>query len=213
MVRLGSMGTLWLAAALSCVAWGSAAAQAADALAGKQAYQVCAACHGQQGEGNQSLNAPRLAGQAGWYLERQIDAFQKGLRGTRPGDTYGMQMRPMAMTLTDATAVDNVIAYIESLPDVPAQATIQGDVAAGNAAYGMCAACHGQQGQGLQQMGGPRLAGQSDWYLKRQIKSFQQGLRGYDPADTFGNQMKPMANILSSDKAIDDVLAYVDTLR
>jgi cytochrome c553 len=62
-------------------------------------------------------------------------------------------------------------------------------------------------------MGGPRLAGQNDWYLVRQIKNYQQGLRGYDPKDVFGNQMKPMAATLASEKAINDAVAYINTLR
>lgn len=203
----------WLVLALTFLGCGAAAARAADAAAGKQAYAVCAACHGQQGEGNEALNAPRLAGQASWYLRRQIEDFQKGLRGTRPGDVYGMQMRPMAMSLTGGDAIDNVVAYIETLPDVPAQPTIQGDVAAGQASYGVCASCHGQKGEGLEQMGAPRLAGQSDWYLVRQLKNFQKGERGYDPKDVFGNQMRPMASTLTSDAAITNVVAYINTLR
>ena len=38
-----------------------------DEVAGQAAYAVCASCHGQQGEGNQQLNAPKLAGQEDWY--------------------------------------------------------------------------------------------------------------------------------------------------
>jgi len=200
-----------LAVVLLCVA--AAGSWAADPAAGKAAYAVCAACHGQQGEGNAALNAPKIAGQEGWYLRRQMEAFQQGLRGTANGDTYGMQMRPMAMTVSDPTALDNLIAYIESLPDVPAQPTIEGDVAAGKAAYQVCAACHGPEAGGMEQMGGPGLAGQNDWYLVRQIKNYQQGLRGYDPKDIFGNQMKPMASTLTSEQAINDVVAYINTLR
>ena len=47
----------------------------------------------------------------------------------------------------------------------------------------------------------------------RQIKNYQSGLRGYDPADTYGMQMKPMAGVLADDKAINDVVAYINTLR
>ncbi len=71
----------------------AAGALAADAAAGKGSYLVCAACHGQNGEGNQALNAPRLAGQEGWYIKRQLAAYNAGMRGTKPGDIYGMQMR------------------------------------------------------------------------------------------------------------------------
>jgi cytochrome c oxidase subunit II len=187
--------------------------QAADLEAGKRAYAVCAACHGPQGEGNAALNAPRIAGQEDWYLRRQMQAFQQGWRGTAKGDTYGMQMRPMAMTVTAPDALDNLVAYIASLPAVPAQPTIEGDVAAGQAAYGVCAACHGAQAQGMEQMGAPGLVGQDDWYLVRQMRNYQQGLRGYDPKDIYGNQMKPMASTLTSEQAIKDVVAYINSLR
>ena len=188
-------------------------ATAADAAAGQAAYAVCAACHGQQGEGNVAMNAPRLAGQEGWYIARQLAAYRDGIRGTAPGDTYGMQMRPMAMAVADPAAEANLIAYIESLPVVDSAPTVTGDVAAGQAGYAVCAACHGQQAEGIEALGGPRLAGLDDWYLVRQINNYNNGLRGYDPKDTYGMQMKPMAAVLSTEKAINDVVAYINTLK
>ncbi len=188
-------------------------AAAADAAAGQSAYAVCAACHGQQGEGNVGMNAPRLAGQQGWYIKRQLAAYRDGLRGTAPGDTYGMQMRPMAMAVSDPAAEANLIAYIESLPVSDTAKTITGDAAAGQASYAVCAACHGQNGEGVEALGGPRLAGLDDWYLVRQINNYNKGLRGYDPKDTFGMQMKPMAATLSTEKAVNDVVAYINTLK
>ena len=212
-MRLAAMRETGLAILAVCGVCIAGVAQAADVEAGKQAYAVCAACHGQKGEGNHALNGPRLAGQEGWYLRRQMEAFQQGLRGTQRGDTYGAQMRPMAMTVTDPAALDNLIAYIESLPDVPARPTIEGDVAAGEKAYAVCASCPGPKAEGMEQMGGPALAGQNDWYLVRQLQNYQQGLRGYDPTDIFGNQMKPMASTLTSEQVIRDVVAYINTLR
>jgi cytochrome c553 len=32
------------------------------------------------------VNAPKLAGQPRWYLERQLRNFKHGLRGGEPGD-------------------------------------------------------------------------------------------------------------------------------
>lgn len=192
--------------------WGGLV-RAADLDAGKQAYAVCAACHGPNGEGNQAMNAPRIAGQASWYVSRQLQAFRDGIRGTAAGDTWGMQMRPMAMAVADPTAVENLLAYIESLEAPPAESTIEGDAAAGKASYAVCAACHGPAAEGMEQMGGPRLAGQNDWYLARQLHNYQKGLRGYDPKDVFGNQMKPMASTLASDQAINDMMAYLNSLR
>jgi cytochrome c oxidase subunit II len=206
----------WLRSGVALVFFaviGAAPAQAADADAGKATYAVCAACHGAQGEGNVAMNAPKIAGQEAWYLRRQMQAYQQGLRGTAPGDVHGMQMRPMAMTVMAPDALENLIAYIGTLPDVPAEPTIEGDVAAGKTAYAVCAACHGPQAQGVEQLAGPKLAGQNDWYLVRQINNYKQGLRGYDPKDIYGNQMKPMAAVLATDKAVIDVTAYINTLR
>ena len=115
--------------------------------------------------------------------------------------------------MSDATAIDNVVAYIETLTAPPAPATVKGDVTVGKQLYATCAACHGAQGEGNLQLNAPRLAGQSDWYLVRQLKDFKSGLRGGQPNDALGMQMKPMAAMLANDQAIDDVIAYIDTLQ
>ena len=88
----------------------------ADANKGKSLYTVCVACHGAAGEGNKALNAPRLAGQEDWYIVRQLKNFKSGIRGADPKDTYGMQMRPMAMTLANDQAMEDVAAYIMTFP-------------------------------------------------------------------------------------------------
>ncbi len=190
-------------------AWSS---QAADLAAGKAAYAVCAACHGPEGQGNQAMNAPQIAGQAAWYTKRQLTAFQKGHRGTAPGDTYGAQMRPMSMTVTDPAAMENIAAFIESLPATKPDATLGGDAAAGAASYAVCAACHGQNAEGNEALGGPALANLNDWYLARQLKNFKEGRRAYHPEDTYGAQMKPMSMTLADDTAINNVVAYIGTL-
>ncbi len=188
-------------------------AVAADVGAGKAAYAVCAACHGANGEGNIAMNAPKIAGQEGWYIKRQLAAYQAGTRGTASGDAFGMQMRPMAMTIAGPAAVDNLVAYIKTMPVAPSAATITGDVAAGKATYAICAACHGPAGEGNEQLGGPKLAGQNDWYLVRQMNNYNGGLRGYDSSDIFGMQMKPMAATVNSPEAINNVVAYINSLQ
>ncbi len=89
-----------------------AATVAGDVEAGKTAYAVCTACHGPNGEGNEALNSPALRGQHDWYIVRQLKAYKSGMRGTNAKDTFGAQMRPMAMTLADDAAIANVAAYI-----------------------------------------------------------------------------------------------------
>ena len=96
----------------------------------RRAYAVCAACHGTGAEGNQSLNAPKLAGQPGWYLTRQLRNYKHGIREARLGTNLRAQMKTIA-TLLDATTIDNVVAYIATLPDKRAHATVRGDAARG----------------------------------------------------------------------------------
>ncbi|MDX1555861.1 MAG: cytochrome c oxidase subunit II, partial [Xanthomonadales bacterium] len=85
---------------------------AGDPVAGQALYAVCSACHGAEGEGNQAVNAPKLAGQERTYLERQLHNYKNGIRGTAEGDTLGQQMVGMAATLVDDQAVRDVVAYI-----------------------------------------------------------------------------------------------------
>jgi len=87
---------------------------AGDPEAGRQVWTTCAVCHGADARGNQNLRAPPLAGQADWYLHRQLRNFRAGWRGTRRTDAWGAVMRPNAGTLDDA-AIANVVAYIRTL--------------------------------------------------------------------------------------------------
>ena len=184
---------------------------AGNAAAGQATYAVCAACHGPQAQGNRALNAPKLSSQAGWYLARQLWHFKQGIRGSNDQDIYAKQMIPIASTLADDTAINNVVAYINSLPDEPAPSTLVGDPERGRSLYTTCAACHGTSGEGIWSTNAPRLAHMSDWYLARQLHNFQDGIRGSHPQDFYGAQMALMAKILADDRAIDDLLAYVHT--
>jgi len=182
-----------------------------DAVAGKALFATCAACHGANGEGNVALNAPKLSGQAPWYLQRQLANFKQGMRGDQDKDVFGKMMVPMAATLADDQAVANVVAYIASLPDTPAPATIHGNVASGRSRFATCAACHGADGLGIAATRAPRLKGMSDWYLARQLKNFKDGVRGAHAQDPAGLQMGLVAGMLTDDAEIGDILAYVNT--
>ena len=83
---------------------------------------------------------------------------------------------------------------------------------AGAALYQTCSACHGINGEGNRALNAPKLAGQKDWYLKRQLNYFKSGVRGSADNDVFGKQMAPMAALLVDDKAIKDVVAYITSL-
>jgi len=210
MLRKSLVLTATLAiAALGVSAW------AGDAAAGKSLYPVCTACHGPTGQGNQAMNAPKLAGQEPWYIVKQMQLFQNDARGTAAGDMQGMQMAAMAKgpQLASEEALQNLAAYIATFPDEPVAPTVSGDVAAGKTAYVVCAACHGDKAQGNEAMGGPALAGQNDWYLVNQIKKFKQGQRGYHNMDHGGRQMRPMVATLTDDAAINNVVAYINSLQ
>jgi len=86
------------------------------------------------------------------------------------------------------------------------------DAERGKTLYATCGACHGPNGEGMQALNAPRLAGQEAWYVVRQLQNFKSGVRGTNPADTFGLQMAPMAQILPDEAAIEDVAAYVQSL-
>ena len=78
---------------------------------GEAKYKVCAACHGENGEGRKIANAPRISGQHSWYIARQLNNFKNGVRGTHFNDITGMQMRPIAMTLGTDQDIDDIVAY------------------------------------------------------------------------------------------------------
>ena len=186
---------------------------AGDAEKGKALFAICAACHGANGEGNQALNSPVNAGQDEWYVIRQLNNFREGTRGADPKDMYGAQMRPMAMQLADEQAVMDVSAYVASLPSVSISQTIDGNPEAGKAAYALCVACHGANGEGNKALNAPRLSGQHDWYTVRQLQNFKAGIRGAHAKDIYGQQMRPMAQILATDQQVNDVAAFIATLE
>ena len=189
-------------------------AQAAgDAEKGKALFAVCSACHGQNGEGNPLLNAPANAGQDEWYVIRQLTNFRDGTRGGDPKDTFGAQMRPMAMQLADEQAVLDVSAYVASLPLLKIDQTVDGDPEAGKAAYAPCVACHGANGEGNKSLNAPRLSGQHDWFVVRQLENFKAGIRGTHAKDIYGQQMRPMAQILATEQQVNDVAAFIATLE
>jgi cytochrome c553 len=175
-------------------------------------YQSCAVCHGEGGQGNVELGAPALAGQGAQYLERQLQYFKSGVRGADPRDTQGLQMQAMADTLADED-IPAVAAYLSGLPPAVPAGVPKGDLKNGNNYYqSKCGACHGGQAQGNSGLNTPALSMLNGIYLKQQFQSFQQGLRGTHPEDKYGRQMKMMSSSLPTDKDLDDVIAYIQSM-
>ena len=139
-------------------------------------------------------------------------AYKSGMRAP-PGSPNlpGRQMQPMAAVLDDA-GIAQASRLVELVPQQAAPATIAGDAERGAALYRSCAACHGESGLGNRGFNAPRLAGQSDWYLVRQLQNYRTGVRGAR-GDLSSIQMRASTGVLADDQAIIDVVAYINTLQ
>ena len=62
--------------------------QAADPVAGKARFVVCAGCHGPDGMGNAALGYPQLAGRDAAYIAAQLRAFRSGARKSATMEAY-----------------------------------------------------------------------------------------------------------------------------
>lgn len=85
-----------------------------NAGAGAQNYEVCVACHGAAGLGDELLRSPPLIGLHDWYMLNQLRNFRGGARGAHPQDTWGATMRVNALALSEQ-AMKDVIAYVYTL--------------------------------------------------------------------------------------------------
>ena len=87
---------------------------------------------------------------------------------------------------------------------VTPSALAAGNVAAGKAKAGVCAGCHGTDGNGGGDPTWPKLAGQHEEYLVSQLEAFKSGKRK-DP------MMSPMATPLSK-QDMENLAAYFASL-
>ncbi len=192
------------------------AALAALSLSGlavaENKYDYCLLCHGTNANGNYGIRAPKLSGMEPWYLTRQLENFAAGIRGAPEGDHSGHEMRVVGIRLEQEKVLDEAVKFIVALESKKPAITVAGDVKQGREIYQTCVACHGAKGEGNAALQSPALASRSDWYLVTQLRNFQAGLRGADPRDTLGAQMRAIGATLKDDKAITDVVAYINTL-
>lgn len=81
-----------------------------------------------------------------------------------------------------------------------------GDAAAGKAKSAVCAACHGADGNSATPMW-PKLAGQNEAYLLKQLKEFKKGMETQGAQGRYEPSMAPMAAPLS-ETDMADLAAY-----
>jgi len=186
----------------------------ADLAKGQQvASQVCAACHGPDGNSISPAN-PKLAGQIPEYLAKQLMNF-------RPGTDNKVAERPNNVMAAFAAALSpdqmrDVAAYYASQKLIPEKAKNKATIElgqkifrAGIADKGVpaCAGCHGPAGAGVP-IQYPVLAGQYAEYIEAQLKAFRSGERANDS----NKSMRTTASRLS-DLEINAVAGYIAGLR
>jgi cytochrome c553 len=210
---LGFVLSLTFASA-SALASEEKAAPKADPAAGKTvATQVCAACHGADGNSTIAVN-PKLAGQHPEYLYKQLSNFRS--KDGKPAERVNAIMGALASGLSEAD-MRNVAAYYASQTQTPAKAkgsreSIElgqklwrgGDQSKGLPA---CAGCHGPAGAGMPAQY-PRIAGQHAEYTESQLKYFRVAERANDPA-----KMMRMIAVKMTDAEIKAVSDYAAGLR
>ncbi len=207
-----SRSLLGLGVTLAALEFANSPALALGTARGETLFELCGACHGENGEGHQLFGGPAIAGMGQWYIQAQLEKFKTGARGAHPDDVEGLRMRPMSRTLRTDEDVAEVAAYVASLEPVSPPRSLEGDPEKGKLLYTICATCHGANGEGNQQLFGPAVNRTSDWYLLEQLKKYKSGVRGANPKDTTGIMMRPMALTLPDDQAMRDVVAYMMTL-
>ena len=171
------------------------------------ANQICAACHGADGNSPLPMN-PSLAGQHPEYLFKQLNEFKSGSRNNAVmmGMVAGVSAEDMR----------NLAAYYAAQKPSETAAKDKDLVAqgrklfrGGNVATGVtaCAGCHSPNGAGIPSQY-PRLAGQHPEYVVAQLKAFRAGERANDS----NNMMRAVAGRLT-DREIAAVAEYLSALR
>lgn len=182
---------------------------AGDPVAGKDKTQLCAGCHGV--DGNSSVSQwPSLAGQNQRYLIKQMTDY-------RAGETSGRYDETMTALMQDLTPEDmaDIAAYYAS------QLRKVGEVDAALLERGQqlyrggdlerhisaCSACHGPKGFGNAYAGFPALSGQQPEYVITQLLAYQTGQRAND----MNHIMRDIAKRMEMDD-IHAVASYVHGL-
>lgn len=78
--------------------------------------------------------------------------------------------------------------------------------------HNSCSACHGAGGEGLIPRQAPKIAGLQPWYLERQLRNFQAGIRGDHAGDLYGSQMVLFARTLGDAAEIKRLAVYIAAL-
>ncbi len=173
----------------------------------KIASQVCAVCHGSDGNSPLSAN-PNLAGQHVEYLYKQLVEFKSGARANAI-------MAGMVANLSDDD-MRNLAAYYAAQTAKDASAKNLQLATAGEKLYrggvpakgiAACSACHSPDGAGIPPVY-PRVSGQHSEYTMAQLRAFRSGGRNND-----ANSMMRMVASRLSDEEIKALAEYISGLH
>ncbi len=158
-----------------------------DPVIGKDKSALCQGCHGEDGN-SASSDFPKLSGQWGDYIQKQVREFQNGAR-------YNEVMTDMAMSVDNFHDLFDIAAYFASQKqmvgapiedDAERKLYLEGEklYTQGNKRTGAfrCVKCHGEYGKGqpLNNNLFPVLGGQHKAYLIKQLADFKHEVREND---------------------------------
>jgi cytochrome c553 len=165
--------------------------------------EICAACHGEYGQGGGNGVYPRLAGLPAEYIAAQLRDFKSRARLNIPMLPFATDrelpeedLRDIAIylsrleLLTKMPVLDEGLTAYEKLLvaarifNIP---RLNGDMARGSRVLKeSCKSCHGKRGEGRARV--PQLAGQFSVYIRLQIELILAGERTHpDVEELFGD--------------------------
>ncbi len=160
-------------------------------MTGIEPWEICGGCHGLDGAGNR-IKFPRLAGQSPAYMVKQLNDFRDGLRVNDGG-----QMQQMAAELKDSDIARVANWFATQTPPWPSLTTeaptdlsrARKLVTSGVDGIPACRSCHGKEAPGSadRRSVAPRLGGQRDFYIAKQLADFRAGQRDNDPEGVMRN--------------------------
>jgi cytochrome c553 len=167
-MKTRSLWTLWTLG-LSLALTGFDAGAAGDREAGKIKFNTCRGCHSIEGYSNvyPSYQVPHLGGQHPDYVVAALKAYQEGERkhGTMSGNA----------TMNEQDMQD-IATYVAGFRSITVDLPVTGNVEAGKQKAGVCAGCHGEDGNS-EDPNYPRLAGQYESYLIKALRDYKSGAR------------------------------------
>ena len=200
----------------------AAPATAQDTEKGKEILAVCAACHGDKGQGGKRGEYPRIAGQPEKFTATQLQAFRARKRLNIPMYPYTQERELPDEDIRDIAAYlatiklstkmpefkgdEDALTRLQMVDKVMIVPRVEGDIVNGGRVYQEeCAECHGKTGMGRGHF--PMLVGQYTNYLQKQIDAYLKGERPHDDNASRG----VLAKIKDTD--IRDILAYLTSIQ